>query len=147
MDVMGAGLNYIADIGVAAAKKHLNIKLDEKKVRAALSDYLERQKKYNFNCSKDEEIDFEGLAKYIRDELLDDVTKRLFGETTERASARQAIAEKSVRYAQAKTKLSQERAKQLAFDAVDILHNLFRRKIPKELLFVAAEIENNVTSE
>lgn len=83
MDVMGAGLNYIADIGVAAAKKHLNIKLDEKKVRVALSDYLERQKKYNFNCSKDEEIDFEGLAKYIRDELLDDVTKRLFGETTE----------------------------------------------------------------
>ena len=147
MDVMGAGLNYIADIGVAAAKKHLNIKLDEKKVRAALSDYLERQKKYNFNCSKDEEIDFEGFAKYIRDELLDDVTKRLFGETTERASARQAIAEKSVRYAQAKTKLSQERAKQLAFDAVDILHNLFRRKITKELLFVAAEIENNVTSE
>ena len=80
MDVMGTGLSYIADIGVAAAKKQFNIKLDEKKARAALSDYMERQEKYNFNCSKDEEIDFEGLSKYIRDELLDDVTTRLFGE-------------------------------------------------------------------
>ena len=52
MDVMGAGLGYIADIGVAAAKKQFNKKLDEKKARAALSDYMERQKKYNFNCIK-----------------------------------------------------------------------------------------------
>lgn len=147
MDVMGAGLSYIADIGVAAAKKHLNIKLDEKKVRAALSNYLERQKKYNFNCSKDEEIDFEGLSKYIRDELLDDVTIRLFGEKSEREAARQTIAEKAVLYAQANTKLSQKRARQLTFEAVDILSRMFRKKIPKELLSVANEIEDTITSE
>ena len=147
MDVMGAGLSYIADIGVAAAKKQFNIKLDEKKARAALSDYMERQKKYNFNCSKDEEVDFEGLAKYICDELLDDVTTRLFGEKTEREAARQAIAQKAVLYAQAKTKLSQGRAKQLAFDAVDILRNLFRGKIPKELLLAATQIEDTITAE
>lgn len=147
MDVMGTGLSYIADIGVAAAKKQFNIKLDEKKARAALSDYMERQEKYNFNCSKDEEIDFEGLSKYIRAELLDDVTTRLFGEKTEREAARQTIAKKAALYAQAKTKLSQGRAKQLAFDAVDILRNLFRGKIPKELLLAATEIEDNITSE
>ena len=108
MDVMGTGLSYIADIGVAAAKKQFNIKLDEKKARAALSDYMERQEKYNFNCSKDEEIDFEGLSKYIRAELLDDVTIRLFGEKTEREAARQTIAEKAALYAQANTSLSQK---------------------------------------
>lgn len=91
MDVMGTCLSYIADIGVAAAKKQFNIKLDEKKARAALSNYMERQRKYNLNCSKDEEIDFEGLSKYICDELLDDVTIRLFGEKSEREAARQTI--------------------------------------------------------
>ena len=147
MDVMGTGLSYIADIGVAAAKKQFNIKLDEKKARAALSDYMERQEKYNFNCSKDEEIDFEGLSKYIRAELLDDVTIRLFGEKTEREAARQTIAEKAALYAQANTSLSQKRARQLTFEAIDILSRMFRKKMPKELLSIATEIEDTITSE
>lgn len=147
MDVLGACLSYIADIGVAAAKKQLNTKLDEKKACAVLSDYLERQKKYNFNCSKDEEIDFEGLSKYIRDELLDDVTIRLFGEKSEREAARQTIAEKATLYAQANTSLSQKRARQLTFEAIDILSRMFRKKIPKELLSIATEIEDTITSE
>ena len=147
MDVMGTCLSYIADIGVAAAKKQFNIKLDEKKARAALSNYMERQRKYNLNCSKDEEIDFEGLSKYICDELLDDVTIRLFGEKSEREAARQTIADRAALYAQANTKLSQKRARQLTFEAVDILSRYFRGNVPKELLLVAAEIEDVITSE
>ena len=147
MDVMDAGFGCIVDIGVAAAKKRFNLKLDEKKAHDILSDYLGRQKKYNFNCSKDEEIDFEGLSKYIRDELLDDVTAWLFGEKVEREAARQTIAEKAALYSQANTKLSKKRARQLTFEAVDILNNLFRRKVPKELRLVATQIEDTVTAE
>lgn len=44
MDVMDAGFGCIVDIGVAAAKKRFNLKLDEKKAHDILSDYLGRQK-------------------------------------------------------------------------------------------------------
>ena len=40
MDVMDAGFGCIVDIGVAAAKKRFNLKLDEKKAHAILPDYL-----------------------------------------------------------------------------------------------------------
>lgn len=66
MAVMGTVLGFVADIGLDAAKERFKLKQDEFQARAKLMDYLARQQKYNFNCSLEEEIDFEGLAEYIR---------------------------------------------------------------------------------
>ena len=110
MAVMDTVLGLIADIGLDAAKGRYKITRDELQARAKLTDYLARQQKYNFNCSLEEEIDFEGLAEYIRSNLMDDVKNRLFGTRKERGIARQAIADKAAYYAQAKTGLSKERA-------------------------------------
>lgn len=110
-------------------------------------DYLARQQKYKFDCSLDEEIDFEGLLKYIHDNLMVDVKNRLFGTRKEREVARQTIADKAAYYAQAKTKLSTAKARNLAFTAVDILRSFFRNKAERDLLFVAAEVEDTIISE
>lgn len=147
MAVTEAILGFIADIGIDAAKDRFNLKHDEGQARAKLVDYLTRQQKYNFDCSLEEEIDFEGLAEYIRGDLMDDVNTRLFGERKERGIARQTIADKAEYYAKAKTKLSEERARHLAVTAVDILRSYYRNKTDRDLLFVAAEVEDTVISE
>lgn len=147
MTVTDTILGFIADIGLNAAKGRYKITRDELQARAKLTDYLARQQKYNFNCSLEEEIDFEGLAEYIRSNLMDDVKNRLFGARKERGIARQAIADKAAYYAQAKTGLSKERARYLAVAAVDILKNFYRNKAERDLLFVAAEVEDTIISE
>ena len=147
MTVTDTILGFIADIGLDAAKGHYKITLDKLQARAELTDYLARQQKYMFDCSLDEEIDFEGLAEYIRYNLMDDVQNRLFGTKKERGIARQAIADKAAYYAQAKTGLSIERARYLAVAAVDILKNFYRNKTERDLLFVAAEVEDTIISE
>ncbi len=147
MAVMDTVLGFVADIGLDAAKERFKLKQDEIQARAKLMNYLARQQKYNFNCSLEEEIDFEGLAEYIRSNLMDDVKNRLFGTKREREIARQTIADKAAYYAQAKTGLSKERARHLAVAAVDILKNFYRDKTARDLLFVAAEVEDTIISE
>lgn len=140
-------IEIIADIGIDVAKEHFKNKRLEAKAKEKLSEYLTRQKKYNFDCSLEEEIDFEGLAEYIHNDLIDDVKIRLFGRKQERGIAREAIADKAACYAQAKTKLSKERARHLAVTAVDILRGFFRSKIDYSILFAAAEIEDTIIDE
>lgn len=140
-------IGVIADIGIDVAKEHFKNKLLEVKAKEKLSEYLTRQKKYNFDCSLEEEIDFEGLAEYIHNDLMDDVKIRLFGKKRERGVARETIADKAAAYAQAKTKLSRDRAKHLAVTAVDILSGFFRSKIDYSALFVATEIEDTIIAE
>lgn len=140
-------VGLIANIGWDAVKEQYKIKQDEKKAREALMDYLARQQKYNFNCSLEEEIDFEGLSEYIRGNLIDDVKKRLFGTKEERGVARQSISDKAAYYAKSKGRLSAQRARHLAVTAVDILRNFYRDKVGRELLLVAAEIEDTIITE
>lgn len=52
---------FIADIGLDAAKDRLTLKRDNLQAREKLTDYLAQQQKYHFDCSLNEEIDFEGL--------------------------------------------------------------------------------------
>lgn len=147
MVIMEKAFEILADIGASLAKERFGEKVEEHQVRTTLKNYLGRQKKYNFNCSMEEEIDFEGLAGYIHDELMEDVKRRLFGTKQERKAARDTIANQAVYYAQAKTKLSKERAKNFAFTAVDILHRFFRNRVDRNSLFVAAEIEDTIIDE
>lgn len=147
MAITEKAIGVIADIGIDVAKEHFKNKRLEAKAKERLSEYLTRQEKYNFDCSLEEEIDFEGLAEYIHNDLIDDVKIRLFGRKQERGIAREAIADKAACYAQAKTKLSKDRAKHLAVTAVDILRGFFRSKIDYSTLFAAAEIEDTVIDE
>ena len=147
MAITETAIDMIADIGIEAVKERLGLRMEKAKARKEVSDYLRRQEKHSFNCSPNEEIDFEGLMKYIRSDLMDDAKLRLFGKKQERKAARKTIADKAAYYAHAKTRLSEERARHLAVAAVDILSDFFRNKVNRNSLFVAAEIEDAIISE
>lgn len=147
MDTMTTISSRIVDIGLSVVKEKITKKQEETELRNRLNDFLIRQHKYNLVCTVEEEIDFQGVAEYICGDLLEEVKMRLFGNAIQRRRARQSIMDKAAFYAQAKTRLSDKRARQLASDSVDILRAFYRSKINRELKFMAAEIEDTVIDE
>jgi len=147
MDAVATISDYVVDIGVNVIKEKIKNVQEEAALRHRLNDFLERQHKYNLNCTLEEEIDFQGLAEYICGDLLEEVKQRLFGNIIERARARQSIMDKAAYYAQAKTRISGDRARQLASASIDILRMFYRAKVNRELKFIAAEIEDTVIDE
>ena len=147
MSIKSTILESIADIGVSALESHVEQTIEKAEIRSKLEQYIERQQNYNFNCTVEEEIDFEGLAEYIKGSLIDDVERRLFGTKQERAEARQTIADKAAYYAKSKTKISEQRARSMATDIVDILREFYRSKCGRSLKMMAAEIEDAIIEE
>lgn len=68
--------DYIAGLGLDAAKQHMESKIDEHKLKYALKEYIESERKYNDLCTMAEECDFQGIVEYITQELLADVENR-----------------------------------------------------------------------
>ena len=137
----------VIDIGVNAVKDKIKSAQEESEIRHRLNDFLDRQQKYNLNCTLDEEIDFQGIAEYICGDLLEDIKKHLSGNIIERRLARQSIMDKAVYYAQAETCISAKHARQLVSTAIDILRSYYRKKVNRELKFIATEIEDAVIDE
>lgn len=117
---------------------------EQQKINEKLEAYLSRKLKGNWFCTRKEEIDFEGLANYIRGDLLADVEVRLFGKKQERDLARKKILEKSATYANAKTKLSKSRAQHMANDVMDMLKDFWRSQVPKDLRMMSGEIVDDI---
>lgn len=140
-------LDCLVEIGVNASKEKFKNAQEEKELRCRLRDYLNCQFKYNFNCTVEEELDFQGLAEYICVDLLEDAKLRLFGNIIQRRQARQSIMDKAAYYARAKTHISEQRAKKFAVDSIDILRGFYRKKINRDLKFMAAEIEDSIADE
>lgn len=138
---------YIAEMGLDVIKDRVTNRFEQEVLRNRLLEFVEKQSKYNFNCSRAEEIDFEGLSKYICNYLIEDVRIRLFGNKGERSEARKSIISKAVIYSQAKTNLSKSRAIDLTSTALEILRKFYRKKVNRDLKFIATEIEDTVSDE
>lgn len=101
---------YLAGLGFDAAKQHIDSKIDEHKLKCALQEFIERQRKYNEICTMAEEYDFQGLVEYITQELLDDIEQRFFSLSSEaRRKAHEEIVSKAVIYSKASTEESKKR--------------------------------------
>lgn len=138
-------VDYLSNIGLDVVRDRIKSTAMESAVRDRLRDYLTRQNEINEVCTREEEIDFEGLANYIQEELIEDVKIRLFGESEERAVARETIIRKAISYAQSKTKLSKKRAQRIVEDSIAILQKYYRSRVNRELLFVATQIEDTIS--
>ena len=125
---------YFIDLGLSMAKaKLLDIK-QQNDIRCRLSDFIDRKLSENYNCSLEEELDFGGLVEYISSSFLDDIERRLFGNLIERRTAHQTIVNKAIAYAHGKTYLSEKRATKLISDAMEILHDFYRKRINRDML-------------
>lgn len=138
-------LEYITEIGLDAVKDKIKDASMEAAARTRLTEYLEKQHKLNFNCTQEEEIDFEGLANYIRQELIEDVKVRLFASSKEeRDNAHKTIIAKAKNYAQSKTRISEQRSTMMVSTAIDILRKYYLKRANRELTFLANCIEDEI---
>lgn len=64
-------------------------------IQNRLAEYIDEQRKYNENCSHEEEIDFEGLARYICGQFTADVEHYLYSAADARPAVERGIAEKA----------------------------------------------------
>ena len=118
---------YAAGLGLDAAKEHVHEKLDEKKLRSALTSYFENQRKYNEMCSLAEEIDFQGLVEYIRNNFIEQVSVRIFDPNRKRrGQARQDIVETAVAFSKANTPKAKQRVSKCISMCVDIIHGFYK---------------------
>lgn len=143
---MNTVLDYVLTIGCETFRDRLRDVKDNAAIRDILKEFLEKQQKSYFSCTREEEVDFKGLSDYIRTDLLDDVRLRLFGNEAERGYARDRIITNAIGYAQANTQLSKDRVKKTIGKAVDLLHEFYRRNIKNDLLFITSEITDSVAS-
>ena len=129
-EIISTVAGYVADLGLDVGKDYIKGKYDEKKLRESLISYIERQRKYNDVCSLAEEIDFQGLIEYIRDNLLDDVVKRISCiKAADRQAARQNIVDAAVAYSKADTPESRLRVGTNISICIDIIKDFYKKRI------------------
>ena len=144
---MNIVVEFIANLGLDVVKDKITDSVVACQGKKRIEDFLSRQNELNFFVSLDEEIDFGRLADYIQTNLVDEVKERCFGNKRQRGAARQRIMSKAVSYASAHTKFSADRTMKIVGQAVDLLSNFFRRKVNRDLLFIAGEIEDIILDE
>lgn len=136
---------YLADLGLDVGKKHINRKLDERKLHKSLMKYIEQHRRYNEMCSLAEEIDFQGLMKYIDEKLLDDVVERVFSPTTEqRTRARESIIDRAIAFSKANTDEARRRVSRLIAPAIDIIRKFYEDDIDIKDWIIAEMIVEEV---
>lgn len=144
---MGAVTDFMINLGSNFITEKYEDKRLQEKMRLRLAEYIDRKRKENWFCSMAEEIDFQEIADYIQNELIDDARVRLFGNDQEREEARQMIISKTRAYAKAKTSLGEQRAIKLVNDALKKLRTFFERNMSDESRFLAATVVDDITSE
>ena len=138
----------IADLGVSIGKEHFKSKVDVHKLHNSLMLYIEKQREYNNMCSLAEEIDFQGLIEYIDNNLLTDVSSRVFStKKEERTRARYNIIEKAISYSDANKDEARKKIARIVSNTLDIIREFYKNKISMKEYIMAAEIVDAVTEE
>lgn len=144
---MSTILSFIETLGLEAGKDRLVDKKNEYLLSERLNNYIMRQAGINELCTLAEEVDFQGLANYLSNELLDDVKRYLFGEYSERDSAKRMIYSKAFGYARTNGNIQEDKVKRIVDGALDILSSFYREQINSNDKFLAAEITGSITQE
>ena len=137
---------YVAGLGLAAAKNHFSGRLDEKKLRDALTSYIERQQKYNKLCTLVEEIDFQGLVEYVNNDLIEKASTRIFAPSPKkRGQARQEIVDAAVLYSKAKTHESKLKVEKAIVICLDIIREFYHGQLSVTDYIITSDIVDAVS--
>lgn len=135
-------VDYVGNLALDAGKNHFKCKLDEQKIKTALTDYMKRQRNYNEACSLAEEIDFQGLMDYVCTNLLDDVSIRAFHpDKRVRTRIREQIIDKAVAYSQAETDEAKKKVATCISICIVIIRGFYDSISVKEYLIASAIVD------
>lgn len=138
--------DYIVTLGLDGFKGIIGEKNDARQMEEAIRAYVEKQWNINFNCIREEEIDFGGVIEYLCGNFHDDIEQRLTGENSEiRGRAHRHIVAEAVTYAKANTIIQEKRVKKMVNDALNILRGFFEKRLSREQKYLAARIADDVT--
>lgn len=136
---------YFVELGMDHIVKDKILPAREEKIlRDRFEVFIEEQRKINERSLRDEEIDFEGLANYLRRDLFDEVDKYLTANWRTRESIKASIIRKAVSYAQANTTISNKRAVEFTETAIGLIYYYKRSKLSDDLKLITAEMQECV---
>lgn len=138
-------VDYLVTLGLETGKDYLKDRIDEKRLGSELSEYIERQRKYNDIAALSEEFDFQGLVNYLTHDLIKDVECRIFNASKhKRAIARQSIVEKACLYAKAETDEAKYRVSKCISICLDIIRDFYKKGISKSVYVLATDMVDAV---
>lgn len=136
---------YFVELGMDHIVKDKILPAREEKIlRERFEVFVEEQRKINERSLRDEEIDFEGLANYLRRDLFDEVDKYLTANWRTREPIKASIIRKAVAYAQANTPISRKRAVEFTETAIGLIYYYKRSKLSDDLKLITAEMQECV---
>lgn len=140
--------DYIVTLGLDGLKKYIGDKYNESQMRDAIHTYLRAQHDINFNCTREEEIDFGGVVEYLCKDFHEDIEQRLTGETGDiRGRAHKHIVAVACAYAQTHTTIQEKRVQKIVNDILNILRGFYVRKLTLELKLLAVRIADDVAQD
>lgn len=147
---MGLGdisFDVLASFCIETVKHHFNAKIDEAELRNRLNVYLTNKQKDNYSCSLDAEIDFEGLMRYIEENMIDDVEQRMFNpDRKAREKARNDIISAALSHSKAATRKAEKRVIKYVDGSMNIIRDFIKTGIPKRYCLLATIIVDAVRS-
>lgn len=136
----------IAELGVDAAIEYSKNKIDEARLKSALIEAVEGQKKYHELASLTEEFDFDGLINYVKDHLVNELDICLFNtKPKERGKARGVIFHDAIVFSQANSEEAKRRVIKCIGICLDIYNDFYRHKLNKGFLVIENDIVDGVT--
>lgn len=136
---------YLADLALDAGKAWIGNQVDERKLRSALLDYIEKQRKYNEVSDLAGEMDFQGIIEYIKLNFLDDVNSWLFALSKEdRGQARSNIIAAAINCSKANTDQAMHRVAKCISDCLNIIQRFYTSGVSKKDYLFAAKIVDAV---
>ena len=139
-------LDSLVGMGIDVTKHHFNNKIDERKLRAELTDFMKQQKRHFAICSHAEEYDFQGLMEYLTGNFISDLEKRIFSlNKKERRIANDSLVAYAIDKAGANTEKAKEQIKKITESALAIVRNFYRKKHSIEKYVLIADIVDAVT--
>lgn len=140
-EVVIAASEYVAGLGIDAVKDKTKKKIDEKKLRSLLTSYIESQREYNEMCTLAEEIDFQGLVEYIRNNLINATATRIFDPNPKkREEARREIVCAAIDFSKAHTDEAKSRVSKCISICLDIIRKFYESNHLSVKDFLLADI-------
>ncbi|MFO3715053.1 hypothetical protein [Oribacterium sp. P9] len=144
--MLGTIAEYVAELGLDVAKNCGERKIEEHKLRADLTTFIESQRKYADMCSLAEEIDFQGLIDYISHHLLKDVSTRVFSPNSKmRGDARKMIIDRAITYSGADTPERKQKVADVIAISLDIIRDFYHKQCSMKDYIIASEAVEAVT--
>ncbi|MBO5567386.1 MAG: hypothetical protein J6A79_00315 [Clostridia bacterium] len=136
-------VGYFANLGLDLGKQHFTERVDEKKLKESLQQYIIKQEIINFDATLGEEIDFEGFSDYVLNELSGVALTRIFDPSSKkRGIAREQIANAACAFAKATEPRAKYRVVKMINTCFDIIHDYYVKQFSmREYAFVSTITE------